>query len=324
MNMSTKIALLLLLLIQGRECGLWDIEGFGADMDIHYDEEFMVKTEADLLAYCKRNNSLIRFAPALTLTLTRIVTVANQSSIILLGPVTLGQFGIYIYNSSNIVVRDVRILNASIYGILIYHSHGVVVDHCSILDASRTDIDRGKCIDITEASSNVTISRCLLGYTFPVEQLSKFKGLLIANFHEGPVTNVSLHHNLFYCDYQRSPEISTPGLFDMRQNVVFNYTEYGSRIRNGAFGNFIDNLYLGGKKDPLVFEQDVGGIHAAGNSWLYNCRESRKIEDLETHAPFTAPAITSATAKETVSQAGCLDKSRWETLVYREVSKYLQ
>ena len=80
-------------------------------------------------------------------------------------------------------MRDVRILNASIYGIFIYKSHQIVVDHCTILDASRTDITRGKCIDLTEASSNVTISYNILGYTFPVEELHKFKGLLIANFN---------------------------------------------------------------------------------------------------------------------------------------------
>lgn len=80
-------------------------------------------------------------------------------------------------------MRDVRILNASIYGIFIYNSHQIVVDHCTILDASRTDITRGKCIDLTETSSNVTISYNILGYTFPVEELHKFKGLLIANFN---------------------------------------------------------------------------------------------------------------------------------------------
>ena len=33
---------------------------------------------------------------------------------------------------------------------------------------------------------------------------------------------------------------------------MFNYTEYGSRVRENATGNFIRNLYVGGKKDPLV------------------------------------------------------------------------
>lgn len=99
--------------------------------------------------YAKYNNSLIRFAPSTTFTLSKIVMFANQTNVIILGPVTITQFGIYIENCSNFIVRDVRILNASIYGILIYKSQQVLIDHCTILDASRTDITRGKCIDLT-------------------------------------------------------------------------------------------------------------------------------------------------------------------------------
>lgn len=294
---------------------IWNIEGYGADLDIHYEQELLIKNEADFHVYAKYNNTLLRFAPSLTLTLSKVVMFANQANVIILGPVTITQFGIYIENCSNFIVRDIRILNASIYGILIFQSHHVLIDHCTILDASRTDITRGKGIDLTEASSNITISYNILGYTFPVEELHKFKGLLIANFYGGPVSNVSIHHNVFYCDYQRSPEISTEGLFDMRYNIIFNYTEYGSRIRNGAYGNFMGNSYIGGKKDPLVFEKDVKGIYSVANSWMYNCLEDRKIDDVTTHIEYTTPTITNSSKKTTLSNAGCLTKSRWEFLV---------
>lgn len=132
--------------------------------------------------------------------------------------------GLYFKNCSNILVSNVRIFNASVYGILVYNSTNVVIDSATILDASRTTIDEGKCIDITEQSSNVTVSRSLFGYTYDISLLQKYKCILIANFNLGPVTNVSLHHNVFYCCYQRSPEISTPGVFDVVNNVVFNYT----------------------------------------------------------------------------------------------------
>jgi hypothetical protein len=58
----------------------------------------------------------------------------------------------------------------------------------------------------------------------------------------------------------------------MRENIVFNYTEYGSRIRNGAFGNFVGNRYIGGKKDPLVFEDSDKTVYSVRNSWKYDCR----------------------------------------------------
>ena len=56
--------------------------------------------------------------------------------------------------------------------------------------------------------------------------------MLIANFTKELVTNVSIHHNIFYQNYQRSPEISSPGLFDMVNNIILRYTEYGSRVRD--------------------------------------------------------------------------------------------
>jgi hypothetical protein len=77
----------------------------------------------------------------------------------------------------------------------------------------------------------------------------------------------------------------------MRSNIIFNFTEYGSRIRNGAFGNFVNNHYIGGKKDPLVFNDDVFGIYSISNFWFYNCTQDRKIDDYITHKLFDAPQI---------------------------------
>jgi pectate lyase len=283
----------------------------------------MVKTQSDL-ELAVRSDVMIRFSPNITITLTKIILFSNLSNIAIIGPATLTQFGLYFEHCQNILVQDVRIINASIYGILIFHSQNVVIDHCTILDASRTDVDRGKCIDLTEESVNVTISRCLLGYTFPVEMLIKWKGLLIANFNMGPVTNVSIHHNVFYCDYQRSPEISTPGLFDFRQNLVFNYTEYGSRIRNGAWGNFVQNWYIGGKKDPLVFEEATAQLYATSNTWLEAGKQQMNIPDRITHAIFSVPNVSSHQISQVLNEAGCLVRGRWETLVVLEVKPFIK
>jgi pectate lyase len=133
-------------------------------------------------------------------------------------------YGIRLINCSNIIINNIRIFNSSVNGILIYNSTNIVVDHVTILDAGRTNVDEGKSIDIREQSCNVTVSHSLLGFTSAVELMIKHRSILIANYSFGPVTNVSLHHNLFYCDYQSSPEISSTGLFDMVNNVIFNYT----------------------------------------------------------------------------------------------------
>ena len=120
---------------------------------------------------------------------------------------------------------------------LVYGSNNIVLNSLTILDASRNSIDQGKCIDITEGAGNVTVSNTILGYT-AFSATDKYKGMLIANFFHEPVTNISLHHNLYYQNYQRSPEISTPGLFDFKNNIIYGFTEYGSRIRELAYGNF--------------------------------------------------------------------------------------
>ena len=149
MHFTDIILLFILLNTYVNSSNIWNLEGFGTDLDIYYDQQFLVKTQLDFQTYSKYNNSLIRFAPSLTLTLSKIIVLNQQTNVVILGSVTLNQFGIYIQNSTNIIVRDVRILNASIYGIFIYNSHQIIVDHCTILDASRTDITRGKCIDLT-------------------------------------------------------------------------------------------------------------------------------------------------------------------------------
>jgi pectate lyase len=270
--MRLGLCLIVLGLLTGFSSGqIGPFEGFGADMDLRIDEEVVVSTQTEFTNVV-RSHLMIRFPPGLVLDLTSNLMISNLTDVVILGPATFNSFGLYINHSHNIVAKNLRIMNSSIYGVFIYHSTNVIVDHCTIIDSGRTSIDKGKCIDLTEESKNVTISNNILAYSYPVEKLLKYKGLLAANFLEGPVENVSIHHNLFYCVYQRSPEISSPGLFDMRENVIFNYTVYGSRIRNGAIGNFIRNRYIGGKKDPLVFEVPETSVFSEGNSWKYDCK----------------------------------------------------
>lgn len=110
----------------------------------------------------------------------------------------------YVKNSSNVVLYNLRILEAAVYGVLVYGARNVVMVGLTVLDASRTTVEEGKCIDVTEDSANVTLSHSILGYT-NFSSTDKYKGMLIANFLHAPVTNLSLHHNIFYQNYQRSP-----------------------------------------------------------------------------------------------------------------------
>jgi pectate lyase len=174
--------------------------------------------------------------------------------------ITLMGNGITIRNSSDIIVTNLRIRNAKVDGITLWSgSRNVVLDHLSISGSMDGDID------ITEDTQNVTVSWSIIGDLRPVSSSSK--GMLIANFSQGPVTNVSLHHNLYHNKHQRSPQLSSPGLFDMRNNVIREWGSYGTRVRQGAYGNFVNNVYESQNdgKDALIFLEDAGGRYVAGN-----------------------------------------------------------
>jgi hypothetical protein len=122
-------------------------------------------------------------------------------------------------------------------------------------------------IDITEDSRNITVSWSIIGDTRHDWFSRKTKGMLIANFSKPPVTNVSLHHNLYINEFQRSPQISTAGLFDIRNNVIQNWGAYGIRIREGAWGNIVGNVFATGNnpEDAIVLESDAGPVYIHGN-----------------------------------------------------------
>jgi pectate lyase len=147
-------------------------------------------------------------------------------------------------------------------GILVWNgSSNVVIDHCSVTDSGDENIN------ITEDTSNVTVSWCIIGDTRPDSFARKTKGMLIANFNKPPVTKVSLHHNLFIHEFQRSPQISTAGLVDLRNNVIRDWGAYGIRLRNGAWGNIINNVFATNtnSQKALILGSDAGSVYIQGN-----------------------------------------------------------
>lgn len=254
-----------------------------------------------------KSHTSIKLKPNITIMLKSIVSLKEVTDISIEGPATLVDFGIYIQNSSNIILHNIRILNASIYGVLVYGSHNVVINQMTIVDASRGSVDQGKCIDITEGASNITVSFTMLGYS-SFSNVDKYKGMLIANFLHDVVTNVSIHHNIFYQNYQRSPEISTNGLFDFKNNFVYGFTVYGSRMREKAYGNYENNYYIGGKKDAMVFVEECSQLsYVRNNQWKYNYIEWQPIQDLGQHR-YAVPYVTKydlPTLLKNMGRIGC-------------------
>lgn len=70
-----------------------------------------------------------------------MLLIQNLTDVIIEGPATISNAGIYIKYSTNIILHNVRILKAPIYGVLVYQSSNVVVNQLTILDASRSSVD---------------------------------------------------------------------------------------------------------------------------------------------------------------------------------------
>jgi pectate lyase len=211
--------------------------------------------------------------------------------------ITLEGNSLRISNSHDIVVTHIRVRNSSDDGILVWDgSYNVVIDHCSVTNSADENIS------VTEDTHDVTVSWCIIGDTRPDSFALKTKGMLIAHFLKPPVTNVTIHHNLFINEFQRSPQVSTPGLFDIRNNVIENWGYYGIRIRNGAWGNIVNNVFRTkvNARKAVLLEDDAGRVHLSGNVGP----GSRDVNTLSTAAsPFDVAAVwtdPAETVEETV------------------------
>jgi pectate lyase len=249
-------------------------------------------------AIANANNRRIIFAVAGTINLSSNLSIRDKSFITIDGStapspgITLQGWGLDIRNSHDIVVTHMRIRNASGDGISIrLGSHNVVIDHCSVTNSFDGNID------ITEDSRDVTVSWSIIGDTRPDWFSLKTKGMLIANFNYPPVTNLSLHHNLFIHEFQRSPQISTAGLFDVRNNVIRDWGAYGIRIREGAWGNIVNNAFNtnNNPEDAVVLDSDAGPVYIHGNQGP----GARNVNSLTTAAaPFNVASVTTDAATD--------------------------
>jgi PKD repeat protein len=158
--------------------------------------------------------------------------------------ITLKNAGLFIRGSKgahDVIVRGIRIRNASIDGIQIKDSaYNIVIDHVSVDGATDGNLD------ITQGAHDVTVSWSILGQpnqTHPKSMLIKYNP-----------SRVSLHHNIFTAR-ERNPQvgIDDPGVsitpatettLDMRNNVVWGWGGgYGTLVFYGAAANVMDNFY---------------------------------------------------------------------------------
>jgi len=181
----------------------------------------------------------------------------------------------------DVVVRGLRVRSASIDGIQVWGgAYNVVIDHVSV------DGSGDGNIDITEGSHDVTVSWSILSGTG--------KNMLI----KYGASRVTLHHSIFIGNPSRNPQarvdddggVATDLTLDMRHNLVWGWTGYGTLIWEGAWANVASNYYGSSRKAIQVDSARAwvqGNVTADGSDINHVGTES---------SAFDAPAIGSATA----------------------------
>jgi hypothetical protein len=76
------------------------------------------------------------------------------------------------------------------------------------------------------------------------------------------VENLSIHHNLYVHGYERNPQVQADCLvMDFVNNVIYDWDNYGSRIRTGSTGNYVKNTFIPGSRsdvyDALMIMEDT-------------------------------------------------------------------
>lgn len=216
----------------------------------------------------KAGNRRVVFKVGGTIRLQKGLSINDKSFITIDGStvpppgVTLEGHGIYIWNSHDIIIQSIRVRNSARDGITVKNgSYNIIIDHCSLANS------RDENIGITNDSRDVTVSWSLIGDAGPDSFARQSKGMLVANFEKAAATRISIHHNLIANQSQRSPQISTPGLFDIQNNLIWNWNAYGIRVRNGAWGNIVANDFRAAvnPQKAIILAPDAGPVFVKGN-----------------------------------------------------------
>ena len=216
--------------------------------------------------------------------------------------ITLKNYGIIIRGNrggNNMIVRGLRIRNATIDGIQIALSaYNIVIEHVSVSGSADGNLD------ITEHARDITVAWSL--FAAPI---GESKNSLI----KYNPSRVTLHHNIFVKGRQRNPQIrvddagtpATDTTADIRNNLIWDWNNYGTIIWYGPRANVVNNFYgapsgsSNTKKNAiLVCEGDCDGGVAASRAWAH-VAGNVSADNLTSHinaagntpTPFAAPYV---------------------------------
>jgi pectate lyase len=157
------------------------------------------------------------------------VTIAGESA-----PkpgITVTQKPFVIADTHDVIVRHLRFRESDDDNVRIAGDcRNIVIDHCSSTRAGDGALDITEDYKTQKAPRDVTIAWCLLAGTDKAMLLSA-------------ASRASLHHNLFTHNGQRNPQVHAVREFDFRNNIVRQWSVYGMRVRAGASGNVVGNVF---------------------------------------------------------------------------------
>jgi len=254
-----------------------------------------VTTGAELQAYADSNNRYVIYVSG-TLYVTGMDThVRSHKTIIGLGTnATLVGGGLYMYNSSNIIVRNLTICNSTDDNIGITSgANHIWIDHCTIYDSA----DGG--IDIAKGADYVTVSWCRFYYT-NTANTHRFVCLVGASDGDGDRDMGRLHVTFHHNWWDRLCIERMPSLRYGRAHVFNNYynapgNNYCVRTRLYAESR-IENNWFENVQNPwevYITTGTPGKVYATGNrfvnvTWYENPADGRIVPP-GTDDVFTPP-----------------------------------
>jgi hypothetical protein len=223
--------------------------------------------------------------------------------------ITVRDYGISVWGThgaQNIVLRGLRFRNAgqSTCRGATDHAEGhcwdaiqikngasrVVIDHVSVHNASDGAVDITS--QVGTLTRDVTVQWSILSGT------KKQVGI-------GRAIRVSIHHNLLADGQTRNPEAgwdrslaSAPPdtVLDLRNNVIWNFSAYGTLVRRRGTANVVSNFYYSPQQptsDRALVVSHQGRAHAVGNHSATGADVDGRGTEL---SPFPAPAIATTDA----------------------------
>jgi len=142
-------------------------------------------------------------------------------------------------------------------------------------------------------------------------------------------TNISLHHDWIQKGAIRSPIFSGAIVADVRNVIVEDWGQWGSRFEDGASGNVVASLFalspyaaqVGGKPHSALRFKAAGPVYVAGNA-VRGVTEPL-ISGTAT-APIAAPPVTTSSVGEMEklvrARAGCLPRDDVDTAYVKTAS----